>query len=45
MNACNPLVEINTINNFIETFSNNSQNGLFSVLEHKRFFYKKDGIY
>lgn len=43
MNACNPLVEINTINDFIHTFVNNNQNGLFSVLEHKRFFYKKDG--
>jgi CMP-N-acetylneuraminic acid synthetase len=43
MNACNPLVEIDTINNFINTFSSNNQNGLFSVLEHKRFFYKKDG--
>ena len=43
MNACNPLVEIDTINNFINKFLKSPSNGLFSVLEHKRFFYRKDG--
>jgi CMP-N-acetylneuraminic acid synthetase len=43
MNACNPLVKIDTINQFINEFINSKDNGLFSVIEHKRFFYKKDG--
>ena len=43
MNACNPLVNIDTINKFIDEFINSTEDGLFSVVEHKRFFYKKDG--
>ena len=43
MNACNPLVSIDTINKFIDKFINSEDNGLFSVVEHKRFFYEKDG--
>ena len=43
MNACNPLVTIGTIDRFIDEFLNSDSNGLFSVMEHKRFFYKADG--
>ena len=43
MNACNPLVHIETINNFITEFVQSTSDGLFSVVEHKRFFFKKDG--
>ena len=43
MNACNPLVRIETINNFVEDFVHSPADGLFSVIEHKRFFYRSDG--
>ena len=43
MNACNPLIEIETLNSFIEDFISTPSDGLFTVVEHKRFFYKSDG--
>jgi CMP-N-acetylneuraminic acid synthetase len=42
INACNPLMKIETLNNFIEQFQQ-TENGLISVIEHKRWFYTPDG--
>ncbi len=42
MNACCPLIEVSTINSFIEEFISSNASGLFSVVEHKRFFYRGD---
>jgi CMP-N-acetylneuraminic acid synthetase len=44
MNACNPLVKVDTINGFINDFQK-AKGGLFSVKEHKHWFYKKDGSF
>ncbi len=43
MNVCNPLVQVETLNNFVEAFVKSDSRGLFSVVEHRRFFYRKDG--
>tara|TARA_R110002051_G_scaffold68129_2_gene122798 strand:- start:1589 stop:2287 length:699 start_codon:yes stop_codon:yes gene_type:complete len=42
MNACNPLITTQTINNFIKEFQQ-TKGGLISVKEHKHWFYKKNG--
>lgn len=42
MNACCPLIKVSTINDFVGEFMSNDSAGLFSVVEHKRFFYKGD---
>lgn len=44
MNACNPLVKVETINNFIKEFQK-AEKGLLSVKEHKHWFFKKDGSF
>lgn len=44
MNACNPLVTIETINQFVIKFLN-AEKELLSVKEHKHWFYKKNGSF
>tara|TARA_R110000824_G_scaffold36287_2_gene112966 strand:+ start:22446 stop:23138 length:693 start_codon:yes stop_codon:yes gene_type:complete len=44
MNACNPLITTQTINNFIKEFQK-IEGGLLSVKEHKHWFYKKNGSF
>jgi len=42
MNACNPLVKVETINSFVKKFQE-VEGGLLSVKEHKHWFYTPDG--
>lgn len=42
MNACNPLVKVETINSFMEEFCK-VEGGLLSVKEHKHWFYTPEG--
>jgi CMP-N-acetylneuraminic acid synthetase len=42
MNACNPLVKIETINNFVKEFQK-IKGGLLSVKKHKHWFYTPEG--
>lgn len=42
INACNPLMEVETLNNFIKEFQK-VERGLISVIEHKRWFYTPKG--
>lgn len=42
MNACNPLVKVDTINDFVKEFQKVDR-GLLSVKEHKHWFYTPEG--
>jgi CMP-N-acetylneuraminic acid synthetase len=42
VNACCPLLKVSTINSFVDEFLSSDSDGLFSVIEHRRFFYRKD---
>jgi len=39
INACNPLLPINTIDNFVNQFLNSDSNGMFGVFEKKTFLF------
>jgi CMP-N-acetylneuraminic acid synthetase len=43
VSACNPLLEIETIDKFIEEYSQSSQEGAISVYESKNYFWGKEG--
>jgi len=43
INACNPLLKIETIDKFIEKFLNSTSNGLFGVFEKKTFLFNSKG--
>ena len=43
INACNPLLKIETIDKFIKAFVNSRSNGMFGVFEKKTFLYGSDG--
>lgn len=43
ISACNPLLKVETINSFINTFINNDANGMFSVIAKKNYFWSIDG--
>jgi len=42
LNACCPLLRVSTLNSFIDEFLSTPASGLFSVIEHRRFFYRQD---
>lgn len=42
LHACCPLLKVSTINSFVDEFLSSDSDGLFSVIEHRRFFYRKD---
>lgn len=42
INACQPLLTIETIDNFVSQFINSDNDGLFSVLKKKNYFWNKD---
>lgn len=43
INACNPLLKIETIDSFVEKFLQTESRGLFAVTEKKTFFFDKEG--
>lgn len=43
INACNPLLKVETIDNFVRSFIEVESNGLFGVFEKKTFLFGNDG--
>jgi CMP-N-acetylneuraminic acid synthetase len=43
INACNPLLKIETIDNFVKRFLEVDSNGLFGVFEKKTFLFNNEG--
>ena len=43
VNGCSPLLKTETIDNFIETYINQEEDGLFSVWEKKTYYWDKNG--
>lgn len=43
VNACNPLLDPETLNRALETFHNNDYQSLFSVVKRKNFYFREDG--
>lgn len=43
VSACNPLLTIKTIDNFIKSFINSSKEGAFAVFEKKTYYWDKQG--
>ena len=43
VSGCNPLLQINTIDNFVDTYLNSKSDGLFSVIEKKDYYWDTDG--
>ena len=43
ISACNPLLKIETIDSFIESFINSDKNGGFAVFEKKTYYWDKNG--
>jgi len=43
ISGCNPLLQINTIDGFIEKFVNQQEENLFAVIEKRQYFWNKEG--
>lgn len=43
VNACCPLLKIETIDRFIEAYANSDSRGMFGVIEKKNYFWNKEG--
>tara|TARA_R100000008_G_scaffold76514_1_gene56391 strand:+ start:95 stop:793 length:699 start_codon:yes stop_codon:yes gene_type:complete len=43
VNACAPMLKIETIDNFFNTYLNSKSNGMFGVIEKRNYFWDKDG--
>ena len=43
VNGCSPLLKTETIDNFIKTYINQEEDGLFSVWEKKTYYWDKNG--
>ena len=43
INACNPLLKIETIDKFVKQFLNSTSRGLFGVFEKKTFLFNNEG--
>jgi CMP-N-acetylneuraminic acid synthetase len=43
VSACNPLLKIETIDSFVESFINSDKEGGFAVFEKKTYYWDKDG--
>tara|TARA_A100001515_G_scaffold70151_1_gene55736 strand:- start:6140 stop:6808 length:669 start_codon:yes stop_codon:yes gene_type:complete len=43
VSACNPLLKIETIDSFVESFINSDKEGGFAVFEKKTYYWNKDG--
>lgn len=44
INGCNPLLKVETIDNFVKRFLEVDSNGLFGVFEKKTFLFNSDGV-
>ena len=44
INACSPLLKVETIDNFVQKFLEVESNGLFGVFEKKTFLFNSDGV-
>jgi|TARA_R100000030_G_scaffold87337_1_gene70982 CMP-N-acetylneuraminic acid synthetase len=44
ISACNPLLKISTIDNFVKTFTKQKEDNLFGVVEKKQYYWNKEGI-
>lgn len=44
INACNPLLKVETIDNFVREFLKAESSGLFGVFEKKTFLFNSDGV-
>jgi CMP-N-acetylneuraminic acid synthetase len=44
INACNPLLKLETIENFIKQFTESNSRGQFGVFEKKTFLFNNDGV-
>jgi CMP-N-acetylneuraminic acid synthetase len=44
INGCNPLLKVETIDNFVKKFLETDSNGLFGVFEKKTFLFNNDGV-
>ena len=43
VSGCNPLLEVETIDNFIDKFMNQEDENLFAVIEKKQYYWNKEG--
>lgn len=43
ISGCNPLLQINTIDGFVEKFVNQQEENLFAVIEKRQYFWNKEG--
>ena len=43
ISGCNPLLQINTIDVFVEKFVNQQEENLFAVIEKRQYFWNKEG--
>lgn len=43
INACNPLLKVETIDNFVKSFIETESNGMFGVFEKKTFLFNSNG--
>ena len=43
INACNPLLTVESIDSFVTEFLNSDSSGMFGVVEKKTFFFNRDG--
>ena len=43
ISGCNPLLQISTIDGFIEKFINQQEENLFAVIEKRQYFWNKEG--
>lgn len=43
INACNPLLKVETIDGFVKSFMETESNGMFGVFEKKTFLFNSDG--
>lgn len=43
ISGCNPLLKVDTINNFVEQWANQEEENLFGVIEKKTYYWNKEG--
>jgi len=43
LNACNPLLTIETIDQFVESYINSDKGGMFGVIGKKQYFWDENG--
>ena len=43
ISGCNPLLQVDTIDKFVEQFINQNEENLFAVIEKKQYYWNKEG--